>query len=111
MKESFEFRVMDCFFKQETAYELRMSDWRSDVCSSDLIMMFGRNMPQFGHDPESIERSMVNIKATGASKKAKLRPSCACLPVLFSRVSPSKVYMSQPTLRRRSRKGETQRVG
>src|SRR3546814_19198264 len=24
------------FFKQRTAYELRMSDWSSDVCSSDL---------------------------------------------------------------------------
>src|SRR3546814_10740969 len=25
-----------CFFKQETAYELSISDWSSDVCSSDL---------------------------------------------------------------------------
>src|SRR3546814_4867914 len=25
-----------CFFKQKTAYELRISDWSSDVCSSDL---------------------------------------------------------------------------
>src|SRR3546814_6707872 len=27
---------MFCFFKQKTAYEMRMCDWRSDVCSSDL---------------------------------------------------------------------------
>src|SRR3546814_12708123 len=26
------------FFKQKTAYEMRISDWSSDVCSSDLIM-------------------------------------------------------------------------
>src|SRR3546814_12695806 len=26
------------FFKQKTAYELRISDWSSDVCSSDLIL-------------------------------------------------------------------------
>src|SRR3546814_5893587 len=26
------------FCKQKTAYELRMSDWSSDVCSSDLIV-------------------------------------------------------------------------
>src|SRR3546814_18995216 len=26
-----------CFFKHNTSYELRISDWRSDVCSSDLI--------------------------------------------------------------------------
>src|SRR3546814_19541730 len=25
------------YFKQKTAYELRMSDWSSDVCSSDLL--------------------------------------------------------------------------
>src|SRR3546814_15713259 len=30
--------MMYCFFKQKTAYELRISDWSSDVCSSDLIM-------------------------------------------------------------------------
>src|SRR3546814_3660716 len=26
------------FFKQKTAYEMRISDWSSDVCSSDLWM-------------------------------------------------------------------------
>src|SRR3546814_10118557 len=25
------------FFKQKTAYEMRISDWSSDVCSSDLM--------------------------------------------------------------------------
>src|SRR3546814_3132608 len=33
-------RVFSCvyffFFKQKTAYEMRISDWSSDVCSSDL---------------------------------------------------------------------------
>src|SRR3546814_20980602 len=28
--------VMCFFFKQKTAYEMRISDWSSDVCSSDL---------------------------------------------------------------------------
>src|SRR3546814_7148948 len=27
------------FFKQKTAYEMRISDWSSDVCSSDLCSM------------------------------------------------------------------------
>src|SRR3546814_9278992 len=27
---------MICFFKKKTAYEMRISDWSSDVCSSDL---------------------------------------------------------------------------
>src|SRR3546814_7996284 len=30
------------FFKQKTAYEMRISDWSSDVCSSDLPW---RNLP------------------------------------------------------------------
>src|SRR3546814_4296180 len=28
--------VVFFFFKQKTAYEMRISDWSSDVCSSDL---------------------------------------------------------------------------
>src|SRR3546814_7581010 len=30
------------FFKQKTAYEMRISDWSSDVCSSDLGGVPGR---------------------------------------------------------------------
>src|SRR3546814_19339180 len=30
---------MFCFFKQKTAYEMRISDWSSDVCSSDLDLL------------------------------------------------------------------------
>src|SRR3546814_2888250 len=29
------------FFKQNTAYEMRISDWSSDVCSSDLLKSIG----------------------------------------------------------------------
>src|SRR3546814_6147328 len=29
-------RLFFFFFKQKTAYEMRISDWSSDVCSSDL---------------------------------------------------------------------------
>src|SRR3546814_6497921 len=31
------------FFKQKTAYEMRISDWSSDVCSSDLILYVRRH--------------------------------------------------------------------
>src|SRR3546814_6622313 len=33
--------VVFFFFKQKTAYEMRISDWSSDVCSSDLPLFFG----------------------------------------------------------------------
>src|SRR3546814_8736731 len=31
------FSVVFFFFKQKTAYDMRISDWSSDVCSSDLV--------------------------------------------------------------------------
>src|SRR3546814_4483052 len=31
--------VVVFFFKQKTAYEMRISDWSSDVCSSDLTRL------------------------------------------------------------------------
>src|SRR3546814_3668258 len=33
------------FFKQKTAYEMRISDWSSDVCSSDLLDRAGDTLP------------------------------------------------------------------
>src|SRR3546814_2578164 len=30
-----------CYCKQKTSYEMRMSDWSSDVCSSDLLVKLG----------------------------------------------------------------------
>src|SRR3546814_20052142 len=33
-----------CFFKQKTAYEMRISDWSSDVCSSDLDSFRGKRL-------------------------------------------------------------------
>src|SRR3546814_9187937 len=33
------------FFKQKTAYEMRISDWSSDVCSSDLWLRHVRILP------------------------------------------------------------------
>src|SRR3546814_19976122 len=36
------------FFKQKTAYEMRISDWSSDVCSSDLVVHFGALRGRFG---------------------------------------------------------------
>src|SRR3546814_3436282 len=35
------------FFKQKTAYEMRISDWSSDVCSSDL------GVKRIGHRTET----------------------------------------------------------
>src|SRR3546814_14894359 len=36
------------FFKQKTAYEMRISDWSSDVCSSDLEGVFEADVLRIG---------------------------------------------------------------
>src|SRR3546814_13296982 len=55
------------FFKQKTAYELRISDWSSDVCSSDLAMVRGgRN-----RDPK-IAANWTISELFGALNKAGL---------------------------------------
>src|SRR3546814_19401223 len=38
------------FFKQKTAYEMRISDWSSDVCSSDLFFVYSDRYHDFRHD-------------------------------------------------------------
>src|SRR3546814_15634204 len=46
------------FFKQKTAYEMRISDWSSDVCSSDLSPSEagrGCTHPPGGTHPHSME--------------------------------------------------------
>src|SRR3546814_2837453 len=48
------------FFKQNTAYELRISDWSSDVCSSDLF-------PRATSSSESRWRSSAARRSSASS--------------------------------------------
>src|SRR3546814_20413495 len=41
------FYLLLFFFKQKTAYDMRISDWSSDVCSSDLLDR-AQFLPQIG---------------------------------------------------------------
>src|SRR3546814_2948050 len=47
------------FFKQKTAYEMRISDWSSDVCSSDLLLG-GFTMPG---DPAGVIFAFASLSA------------------------------------------------
>src|SRR3546814_14353464 len=40
------YSVLFFFFKQKTAYEMRISDWSSDVCSSDLLKAVLAHRPE-----------------------------------------------------------------
>src|SRR3546814_6052314 len=79
------------FFKQKTAYEMRISDWSSDVCSSDLLC----GSDQSGERPQDHrarerpwplrrrqgDRSVAQIgRASGrGAKRNRQGPRAACL--------------------------------
>src|SRR3546814_8173330 len=50
------------FFKQKTAYEMRMSDWSSDVCSSDLR--------ENGHGRCTLGKPIYPHRSAGALRSA-----------------------------------------
>src|SRR3546814_1377780 len=47
------------FFKQKTAYEMRISDWSSDVCSSDLLVDVG-----VGQTARSLDTDLLFLAGT-----------------------------------------------
>src|SRR3546814_10073742 len=51
------------FFKQKTAYEVRISDWSSDVCSSDLFKVGDRVIAGCGNGgmSEAVAVSVHNV--------------------------------------------------
>src|SRR3546814_5951987 len=53
------------FFKQKTAYEMRISDWSSDVCSSDLILFSAIENTWFSPHLKS-ERAPGNCRQNAA---------------------------------------------
>src|SRR3546814_14640208 len=62
------------FFKQKTAYEMRISDWSSDVCSSDLLPVRRRvARPRFDtnvelHFRNGREQIALNINGQGLER-------------------------------------------
>src|SRR3546814_9637862 len=48
------------FFKQKTAYEMRISDWSSDVCSSDLEAVL-KQLEEIG-TPDNVESAILRAK-------------------------------------------------
>src|SRR3546814_3659666 len=61
------------FFKQKTAYEMRISDWSSDVCSSDLIAVLG----QPGHGPtlSQVEGNAFETRLTPEAQTLAVGPT------------------------------------
>src|SRR3546814_3857525 len=93
------------FFKQKTAYEMRISDWSSDVCSSDLdrkgVIYQGRpeGMDQWksAHAAKTSARTLedalkgadifLGLSAAGAVKPEMVR-DMAAKPIIFAMANP-----------------------
>src|SRR3546814_4088713 len=66
--------ILFFFFKQKTAYEMRISDWSSDVCSSDLSSLgddrrhagcHGDHRPDWMKQPGRRERDADPVEQEG----------------------------------------------
>src|SRR3546814_11988530 len=76
------------FFKQKTAYEMRISDWSSDVCSSDLggHTHWAANLASGGFGTQVTVETHDGLKkilggpaymVTGMAKVARIEPIAA----------------------------------
>src|SRR3546814_4598966 len=73
------------FFKQKTAYEMRISDWSSDVCSSDLDWL---------HRPQRVAAGAGRVgvadrpRRPGRNRSEERRVGKECVSTCRSRWSP-----------------------
>src|SRR3546814_973539 len=99
------------FFKQKTAYELRISDWSSDVCSSDLAARAGERSRCLRHKLRVIRelhpRGQLRREVT-----TLLRQACGGRGYLRSTQHPSASTWSQRVFTARPwERSEERRVG
>src|SRR3546814_3308900 len=85
------------FFKQKTAYEMRISDWSSDVCSSDLDMTmrvdYALEAAKFATAPgltEETKRRLTLLRTalTLPARSEERRVGKECVSTCRSRWSP-----------------------
>src|SRR3546814_2665894 len=77
------------FFKQKTAYEMRISDWSSDVCSSDLLTTSVSTLPtpwpqRCGFSPTIARQARIHA----CERSEERRVGKECVSTCRSRWSP-----------------------
>src|SRR3546814_3503385 len=84
--------ILFFFFKQKTAYDVRISDWSSDVCSSDLTWLSVSAAPpspgfpitrrRFTSTTTDLDRPWLKLCLTLPVSTVRLIPSGARMPSL-----------------------------
>src|SRR3546814_4017440 len=107
------------FFKQKTAYEMRISDWSSDVCSSDLeattpeattgdIIAKPRPKPEGGADDqiaELLEKGPLETADGDKAAPAQAAPKQAA-PVQTAKVTAGDVVLQLSSVKSEARSEE-----
>src|SRR3546814_8054056 len=75
----YRFIVCFCFFKHQTAYDVRISDWSSDVCSSDLLDQHRAD----GYRVIAVERRVVGPEEMRAEQQREHQRAEQACPTLF----------------------------
>src|SRR3546814_14349865 len=73
------------FFKQRTAYEMRISDWSSDVCSSDLLFLSLPEAPMADTSPFAqliafVSKGVAAIRHSGEDARAPVYGVTPAIP-------------------------------
>src|SRR3546814_13564237 len=105
------------FFKQKTAYEMRISDWSSDVCSSDLrLKKMRRSTSRFSTRPMLWKVETLSKRPTFSCTALSLRVSTMTVPscgIAFTRSchGPSRRRKPSPQSEDTSHPTETPSLG
>src|SRR3546814_7152036 len=71
-------RLLFFFFKQKTAYEMRISDWSSDVCSSDLVLAIAfdlwRGLRRFATTARGVAERRIEGRFAQRNRLPELEP-------------------------------------
>src|SRR3546814_6414036 len=87
------------FFKQKTSYEMRISDWSSDVCSSDLVRKSRKSLSSY--DGGTWHRDACPHPLALSS----------CCAMRARRVAVSVIYLGSLLVALRLARSEERRVG
>src|SRR3546814_13132020 len=99
MRGSFSSIRLVCFFRQKTAYGQRISDWSSDVCSSDLRLACCELQPEPAAALKALLRSdpRVGVHQRDGYRSEERRVGKECVRTFRHRWPPTRQKQNRKT--------------